>query len=151
MTVAAMGRALAFGAEVASGVSKTELARRHSLNANVITRDLRLLRLPADLQARVLAGEIRGATTGPLMKLLDLPAAEQTIAFEALCLANVGNKPRAAHARLQPKGPPPSGSALSSISIRSDSSNSAVSRPRRSPRSVRSPPRSTRTWRSLTA
>lgn len=107
MTVAAMERALAFGAEVASGVSKTELARRHSLNANVITRDLRLLRLPADLQARVLAGEIRGATTGPLMKLLDLPAAEQTLAFEALCLANAGKKPHAAHARLQPKGPPP--------------------------------------------
>ncbi len=107
MTPAAMTRAQAMGAERATGLTRTEMARRHDTSRTSIVHDLQLLQLHPALQARVLAGEVRGATLLDLLHVAKRPPEEQLNAFDALCKESIGRKPRAAHPRHQPQGLPP--------------------------------------------
>ncbi len=107
MTCGAMARAQALGAELAAGSSRKDIAQRQDSTVALVDQDLRLLKLNPPLQARVMAGEVRFAKLQDLLRVVRLPAAAQLEAFEALCASGVGKTPRAAHARHQPKGPPP--------------------------------------------
>jgi len=85
--VKALKLARTLGEERETGVAKTipALAKRHRRGTVTIKNHLRLLKLTPQLQERILAGEIDGATIGALDKIARLPRPQQAAAFDRLC------------------------------------------------------------------